>query len=301
MHFDSPTLQQALVDWRGMIRADDRAEADNLWFEERVSAERRRAFEAAATDVRDPATFKRRHIDYFRDFVATDRVPHTFTAEYNPADLGPIDEDQRIVRLESLTTPLRAQSLTLAQLQEAAANGWNDVIDGFLDEWNRSRDHRPAFAAFRGEVFGEVTDDAEWANRLRDRLGLAHYDCTKGPEPVALMGYTVREVLRQAARAGPGCTFTSPTVLDTGPWPYFYPAPAQIRCGRTMSLFQVKDDSELFCEILHVRLTFRRQHIVRLGEITRPVPDFDLKALRNHHLLALQIASGRDDFGEEMP
>ena len=64
MHFDSPTLQQALVDWRGMIRADDRAEADNLWFEERVSAERRRAFEAAATDVRDPATFKRRHIDW---------------------------------------------------------------------------------------------------------------------------------------------------------------------------------------------------------------------------------------------
>lgn len=53
--------------------------------------------------------------------------------------------------------------------------------------------------------------------------------------------------------------------------------------------------------MLHVRLTYSRDHIAGFGEVRRrPVP-FDLKALRNHHLVALQLASDRYDFGEEIP
>lgn len=47
--------------------------------------------------------------------------------------------------------------------------------------------------------------------------------------------------------------------------------------------------------------TGRRAHIVKLGLIRRPIGEPNLKELRNHHLVALQLASDRYDFGEEMP
>jgi hypothetical protein len=79
------------------------------------------------------------------------------------------------------------------------------------------------------------------------------------------------------------------------------PAPRQLTCGRVMPLFPVRDDSEMLAELLHFRLTYQRHHISKLGEITIPPTSYDLKSLRNHHLIALQIASGHYDFGEEIP
>jgi hypothetical protein len=68
-----------------------------------------------------------------------------------------------------------------------------------------------------------------------------------------------------------------------------------------MPLNPVDDDSQLLAEMLYVRLTYRREHIVRLGEIRRPSGSPDIKELRNRHLFALQVAAGRDDFGEDIP
>jgi hypothetical protein len=115
------------------------------------------------------------------------------------------------------------------------------------------------------------------------------------------MEYTVAEVRATVASVAGIASFTAPTVLDTDPWPFFFPAPADLACGRTMALYQVASDNDLLAEILHFRITYRREHLARLDEIRTPPNPFDLKVLRNHHLLALQIASGRDDFGEEIP
>jgi hypothetical protein len=68
-----------------------------------------------------------------------------------------------------------------------------------------------------------------------------------------------------------------------------------------MALFEIASDADLVVELLHVRLTYRRHHLSRLGEIRRPPEPVALPRLRNHHLTALRLASGRDDFGEEMP
>ena len=68
-----------------------------------------------------------------------------------------------------------------------------------------------------------------------------------------------------------------------------------------MALYPVASDNDLLAEILHFRMTYNRDHIARLDEIRTPPTPFDLRELRNHHLLALQIAVGRDDFGEEIP
>ena len=95
--------------------------------------------------------------------------------------------------------------------------------------------------------------------------------------------------------------FTVPTVLDSLPWPHFFPAPRNTPYGSAMSLDPIDDENRLLAEMLHVRLTYRPEHVARLDHIKRPPAAHELKELRNHHLLAVQVASGRDDFGEEIP
>jgi len=187
-------------------------------------------------------------------------------------------------------------------LRKALADDEHDIIDLFLRTWNDSsmRDARPAFATLKSAVVDDL-DQPNWPERLRDRLGLAHYKATFGPEPVALMEYRVEEVVEAARRAGSACAMTAPTVLDSGPWPHFFPAPTELDCGRTMAMFEIDSDENLVIELLHMRLTYQREHIVKLGEIRSPARPVALARLRNHHLTALRLASGRYDYGQEMP
>jgi hypothetical protein len=179
--------------------------------------------------------------------------------------------------------------------------GTPPLINLFLRNWDHSlRDWRPCFAAFKDEVLDDLRE-ADWPDRLRNRLGLAHYDGVAGPVPVALMEYSVGEVIAAATGFGSSCALTAPTVLDTKPWPHFFPAPTKLCCGRAMPLFEVRDDSEMLAELLHFRLSYRWHHIAHLGEITTSPAGYDLKSLRNHHLAALQMASDCYDFGEEIP
>ena len=51
-------------------------------------------------------------------------IAHTFNIALGPADLGPIDETQKIVRLEDLTRPLRQMGspMSLERLKQALTN-----------------------------------------------------------------------------------------------------------------------------------------------------------------------------------
>ena len=51
---------------------------------------------------------------------------------------------------------------------------------------------------------------------------------------------------------------------------------------------------------MHCRIDYRREHLYRLGTITCPhrLDDGQLREARDLHLLALQVESGREDFGE---
>ena len=304
MRFNDAQLQDALTKWRDLKDVKERSAADNIWFEQRVSGARRKVFEDEAVGAADPTSLRKTHADYWSEFVRVDEgdIPHTFEATLSPADLGTIDEMQKIVRIEGLTRPLAKHGIAFDRLREAVTNNETAVIDGFLKTWNTSsiRDGRPAFAAFKDEVLDDL-GKPEWPARLRDRLGLAHYDCVAGPIPIALMEYTVAEVGSVAASFAGSSAFTAPTVFDSGPWPFFFPAPQELSCGRTMALYEVQDDKELLAEILHFRIAYKRAHLVRLDEIRTPPAAFDLRALRNHHLLALHVACGRDDFGEKIP
>ncbi len=303
MLFDDPALQTALAHWRALTDVERRAEADNLWFELRVSDARRHGFEEEAFGAVTADELSRAQTDYCRTFVQVgDDVAHTFINALDPANLGMIDEMQRVVRIKSLVRPLNAHGISFVELKKAFDDNDVAVIDGFLRTWNDStvRDWRPAFAAFKDEVVDDLAE-ANWPDRLRDRLGLAHYDCAIGPVPVALMEYSVAEVNAVAGGFPAACPFTAPTVLDSVPWPYFFPAPTGLSCGRTMALYEVADDKELLAEILHFRIPYKVEHIARLDEIRSPPRPYELRTLRNHHLLAVRIASGDDRFGEDIP
>jgi hypothetical protein len=300
MKFNDPTLDCALSHWQGSADLVERCCADNVRFEERVSLQRQAFFEAEA--LADPGELARKLEDYSRTYVTVDgEPPHTFIKDLGPDDLGDLEDTQVIIRYERISRPLGDAGLSFEDLNTAFVDGDTATLDAFIDVWNNSgsRDWRPMFGAFKDEL-ADVLPPADWIMLLRDRLGLAHHSCTAGAVPIALMAYTVAEVKKSAAAYPSACAFTAPTVLDQGPWPFFFPAPSEICGGRTMSLNAVRDETYLLSEILHFRIPYRRRHLSALGMLSAPLPPFDLMKLRNHHLLALQIVSGRSDFGQEM-
>lgn len=300
MLFNDVNRNAVLDTWRADSAPCERAKADNIYFEERVSPARLRHFEALAPDTPSPASLETWQTEYCTTYVQTDE-PDTFRGNLDPSPLVPglLDLDQRIARLERVPATLLAEvELTFEQLIRGFNEDNHAVLDVFLQRWNARRDGRPAFAAWKDEL----TDDLrlpDWADRIRDRLGLAHHDPgPSGPVPVMLMEYDVASVLRAAANHGVRNAFVSPTVIDSLPSPWFFPSPTGLAYGRTMNLGS--GTPLLLAELLHVRMTYTRNHIGRLGEIERKVGPVDMRGLRNHHLAALRHAAHRPDFGEDM-
>jgi hypothetical protein len=163
MRFVDPTLQTVLTEWRRTNDAVERATGDNLWFEERVGDVRQALFEAEAAGADDPVGLQSRQSAYYATFVKVDADlwPHTFLADLEPADLGPgpLEPFQPILRLEDLTRPLEASALpgeNLRQRFERLQAAFDDPLQGevvnkFLETWDRKRDRRPAFAAWKDQ------------------------------------------------------------------------------------------------------------------------------------------------------
>jgi len=304
MRFHNARLQAELTSWRSQASVVERSKADNGWFEERVSAARLARFEnfVPAPDVSEGLDY--RLVDYWKTHVRNGNpLPDTFHPDLEPASLAPgLEPFQPIIRVEDLRTPLANAGLSFEELQASLADPQRrPTIENFLSIWNDDRDTRPVFAAWKDQLYEEI-DAEDWPERLRDRLGLAHYDPTDGRDiHVALMEYTVDDVMKDTAALNLPVVFTAPTVLDCKPWPYFFPSPQELPYGRAMALYHVDDERRLLAEMLHPKLTYRFHHISKLGMVRRRPVTPDLKELRNRHLLALQVASVREDFGEAIP
>jgi hypothetical protein len=208
------------------------------------------------------------------------------------------------VRLENLTHRLERFTFeTLQNLLNSQQDGDKQaslILAQYIEDWNSTRDGRPMFAAFYDEVQNEA-NNADWQHQLRDRLGLGDYHATDAPIPVALMRYSLDEVLAVAeSRAIPNA-FAVPTVFDGGMHKYFFPVPKEHPYGATLHLVPAQADT-LTAEILHYRIDYKVEHLWKIAWITRPhqINDKSLCEARDLHLLALQEASERPDFGEFM-
>jgi hypothetical protein len=300
MRLSDPGPQAALSAWRRDPAPVQRACADNVWFEERVGPTRLRAFQQAVSDMGVAALsdLGRCHATYVKTFIEVTDVPHSFDGAMEPADIGAkLSDDDCLIRLERLDRRLAAKPLLFDELRQALDNGRTQVIDEFLAYWNGKRDYRPMFAAWRRDVAEELAAE-DWAERLRNRLGLAHYRPDDGPIQVALMEYTVREVRAEAGQAA--AAFTAPTALDMRPSSQFFPTPRELPHGCAMALAPVYSEAHILAEMIHTRLTYKAHHMKRLGLITAGFQEHDLKTLRNEHLTALRLRSERYDFGEEI-
>ena len=284
--------------------------ADNCRFDERASDQRWQRFDATLSDLvtdervvdwQDWAEANQLHLDRYCN-VPSLSVPDAFLDINNDAWLDGIAANQSVVRIEALKRPLDASTLSLEELEDLLrrADGGDADADGavrlFFENWNLRRDARPIFVAFYDEIKEEADAD-DWPHALRDRLGLGHYGYADGvPLPVALMRYSLEHVLSSAA--GP-VAFALPTVLDGGMHEFFFPVPREHPYGATLHLLSDRADM-LTAEIVHCRIDYAREHLWRLGWIRRaqPLHGDPLREARDLHLLALQVACDREDFGE---
>jgi hypothetical protein len=296
MQFEDVDLIAALTSGLTDGEPAIRAKAHNLSFEQGISEKRCVFFEKDSLGSMGSTwhDLSRRHVDYVRQYVQTAiEQPHTFQDEMAPNYDGDIDDGELIVRLESLARPLSNFGCTFEDLREAREKNDTAFLSAFCDVWNEMRDLRPAFSTLLSEVKDELDEDG-WADALRDRLGLAHYSAFASPVPIALCKYSVSDVRREAKTGFP---ITMPTVFDSEPWEYYFPAPKTLQFGRAMALTPCKSEEDLKLEFLNARVTYSHNNIWRVGQIVTSAPLNDINSLRELHLTALQLASGDDGFG----
>ena len=290
------------------------AVADNCRFDERAGADRWQRFEnllsglvagRGAVEWPDWTEANQLHLDRYCN-VSRPSAPDAFLEINRSAWLDGLSDNQTLVRIEALNRPLQNSDLDIGSLNDLlqrADRGDGDAtraVHSFFAAWNERRDARPAFAAFYDEVQQEADDD-DWPHALRDRLGLGHYGHAEDtPLPVALMRYPLADVYSAQAQQQPSSACALPTVLDGGMHEFFFPVPREHPYGATVHLLPDRADT-LTAEIVHCRIDYRREHLYRLGTITRPHRLDDsrqLREARDLHLLSLQVECDREDFGE---
>lgn len=241
--------------------------------------------------------------------VPSFNTPSAFLPVNEAAWIKGLSENQTLVRKELIVRPLTSAGLSLndlLELHKRAKQGDADArasVESFCETWNQLRDGRPMFAAFYDEVQTEADHD-EWFIELRNRLGLGHYGFTSDrPIEIALMRYSLDEVFTINdlidGTLMERTTFSLPTVLDDGMHAFFFPVPREHPFGATLHLDPDQSDT-LTCEVLHRRIDYAPEHISRLGSINQghELTAETLASARDIHLMALQIACNREDFGE---
>lgn len=176
-----------------------------------------------------------------------------------------------------------------------------ETFDSLLQNWQKNLALRPVYAAYwedMKDLFGDKPSDdqAGWADRMRDRLGLAHIDPgTRGPQDVLIFRYAIEELpsVRQWRDSAP---LMPPTVLDGAFSTAFCPAPADSATGHVVHLGG--EDKLLRREVLHPPMDYRAKHLWRVGRVQKPVQPDNLPTARAVHLNAMRQHCGRPDYAE---
>ncbi|MBW1614998.1 MAG: hypothetical protein JRJ49_00395 [Deltaproteobacteria bacterium] len=258
--------------------------AENFILEERLQKKREEVYsEFIKDDSEKFGDWQFEHENYLHRKIYIEqnknKRPETFTKINYINFLNQIDKNQYLVRLENLNGAI---SLTDFKDEEAelfnilnkisetgkppSENNREKTLHDFLNSWNLKRDKRPIFAGFWGEIKNIFDNqNKNWANLLRDRLGLGHYAPETGENiPVLLLRYRVSEVLSYQKKNG----FSIPTVLDSGFSEFFFPTSSSSEEGQTLNLSATKESAYYFNkEILHSFIEYKDTHIYRIGEI----------------------------------
>lgn len=303
-----------------VLAAEECAVYENFTIEERVADVRLQRYGSALgyAPLPDLDTLWQQHRTRYLDeyqFVEKDdgAFPDTFNDALNSTNFwAGIDDNVVLYRLEQVSWALKGSSVDQVEFErsvrEATAkpNTANALLQRVVGEWNDRRNLYPSFATTSDEVV-DLLAQPDWANRLRDQLGLGHFNPAPGhTEAVLLMRYTVKEV--RAANVARVQGFCIPSVLDGTLNPCFFPTPARAGTagavyeqGRAVNLAPALTESDyrMGLELIHSYLDYRPKHIVRWGLISRPY-QADLAQVRRWHLSWLRLNCDRDDFSCEL-
>ncbi|CAK8720630.1 hypothetical protein GKODMF_12215 [Candidatus Electrothrix gigas] len=301
------TFYQFLQKERKNVHDEQHFIAENFILEERLLEQREDSYAAYLHAPTDFVQWLGNHRDYLDEQInisdkTSGEIPETFTDANSRNLFSRIDEDQYLVRVEDIHWPAGLIGEDGNRMFDylhyfIAKKEYTNTIEDFLEKWNQERDLRPIFAGFWGEVKDIFTDSAEneidnpdWANQLRDRFGLGHYNPEISipagePIPVLLLRYRVKDVL---AAAEDTKVTAVPTVLDSDWNPFFCPTPADLNEGQTVDLSPGgEDEYTLNCEILHRFLPYTPSYLYRVGWIERS-PGKECAEARRIHLTYLR-------------
>ncbi|HZF13393.1 MAG TPA: hypothetical protein VFE33_31765 [Thermoanaerobaculia bacterium] len=301
--------------------------ARNFLLDEAVSPERAETYRAAGC-VADHGTapaWAQRHELYLRGQVFRSRPADGPPQTLDPSDpdlcgetfraLSPsspflvVDPNVPLLRVEELDFIARNRSFTADQfkaLARAVVRGTASAdqireFDRQIAEWAAQTEMWPVFATlFDGiqEIFAPSpeNDAQDWADTLRDRLGMMHLNPGErmAPIDVIVFRYPVSDVPRLKGLARGTKPLVPPSVLDSRHSVAFCPAPRGSLTGHTIDLSRQGRDPRR--EVLHPAFDFQAKHVFRFGTIRRPIDPAVLPEARGLHLLSVRDASGRDDY-----
>jgi hypothetical protein len=304
--------------------------ARNFILDEGVWPERVDSYLArrAVADHGDFRSWKERHGAYLQEQVQLvhweepldphdeDVCPETFRFPDRHTPFDSTDRHLHLIRLERVDTiadlvrprlgTSKIVSMAAAVLAKGASPEARAAFEDLLGKWFAAKDGRPVycgfFADFEGDLFG--VDRPDWADALRDGLGLAHFDPGELGKPIDLLvfKYPVNQVSRLAGTATHTRPLVPPTVLDADFSEAFCPPPRGELTGHVVNLDW--DDQEarrsrsaaLRREVLHPKTRLQAKHLFRVGRIEKPVDFEKLPLARAAHLGQVRMASGRADY-----
>lgn len=237
--------------------------------------------------------------------------PETFRAGCHTKEFGGTGSEVLLVRVEELrfvagtalwdydsAKDLLSRVGDANRRGAAISNADRVSVAGLLDGWQDRVDARPLFAAFWDDAH-DASDWARagWANVLRDRMGLAHYDpALRGNIDIVMFQYPVAPIAVNAIGAR---LLVRPTVLDASLSEAFYTAEPFSGTGSAVDL-EIRDEAA-WQEVLHPPFRLGPAHIWGLDSITADLPS-TLAQARQQHLVKTVVASTRDfaDLCEEV-
>lgn len=245
-----------------------------------------------------------------------DVCPETFRFPDRRTPFDSTDRHLHLIRLERVDTiadlvrpRLSAPAILSMAAEVLAKNAQPETRAAFEDllgKWFAAKDGRPVycgfFADFEEDLF--AADRPDWADALRDRLGLAHLDPGELGKPIDVLvfKYPVNQVARLAGAATHTRPLVPPTVLDGDFSDAFCPPPHGALTGHVVDLdWAAQEERRLrkaaLCqEVLHPKTRLQARHLFRVGRIEKAVDFENLPLARAAHLEHVRLASGRADY-----
>lgn len=290
-------LDEGVIDPRADSYAADGAAASHADFH--AWQDRHEDYLARHVFLAQPATGAPRTLNPARAAVC----PQTFLDEENLAfsealidlDLLRVVSARRIAILADVREPdLLGWAMDVAVRHDRDSEAWKN-LDGALGVYSSCLDLRPVFSTFwldQRDLF-EPADDPDWADKLRNRLGLLHLTpSSRGEIAIFVFRYPVSSVPKHV-RIRNGRPLAAPSVLDGSLCEAFCPAPKGDTLGRVLNLSGSADVPSR--EVVHPFLPYGAEQLFRVGIIRQALP-LPLAEARIWHLLAVRDLCKRPNY-----